>query len=113
MGKFFIGLLALITSISLYTSLRTAAWAYMVAPQYMEAQFETVRCNKYLALNYINEAVKENGLKNQVAPLCPFDKRGCDRAEKMWEDYEISLKKYKNHEWSDFLKSYFKTLIGI
>lgn len=100
------GSLVVVLLFTSWLALRNAAWAEMVAAQYMMAHYETTRCNKFLAAHYDQELVKRNrpALKNMVNPICPFDEQACDKADDMWKKYEENRVKYRNYQWGEFFE---------
>lgn len=81
---------------------RTIDWAQNVATKYMQAHFETTRCNKYLSLNSVNQMAKLNNLK-QTSVECSYDKMACDNSEILWNKYEESVKNYhKRWKWMPY-----------
>jgi len=107
-------LVGLIAVTALYVAVRFAAWSDMVAVPYMSAQYETVRCNKYIAAHNTQRLAIGMGVmdkmvqKDAVPAICTIDEAGCDKAEKMWSEYQESREQYLRHNWIPFFKHLFR-----
>lgn len=117
MKKILMALFMVLVLVGSYAGIRAAVWDDMVASQYMAASYETGRCNKYHAIKSEQElakqmhALQQMSSKGTVRPICSYDEAACEKAEKMWADYELSRIKFIRHQWGDVFRHFYKYII--
>lgn len=103
MKTFLITVATLLFTANLYTTVKVLAYNELAMVPYVNALNAQIQCNHKVVIDN-RLPILERVLHMPLAVPVEQDRfsevtEACDKAEKRWSEFAVSLEKYKSHQW--------------